>query len=49
MGLRSPARDTVLTSPVDNRNYRRVFGLERGGDNAGAIFGPLVGAGPTGV
>lgn len=41
-GLRSPARDTLLASLVTRRQYGRAFGLERAGDNAGAILGPLL-------
>ncbi len=48
-GIRSPARDTLLTSLVDKRSYGRAFGLERAGDNAGAIIGPLAGAGLIGL
>jgi MFS family permease len=48
-GIRSPARDTLLTSLVDKRTYGRAFGLERAGDNAGAIIGPLAGAALIGL
>jgi len=41
-GIRSPARDTMLTSLVRPEAYGRAFGLERAGDNAGAIVGPLL-------
>ena len=41
-GVRSPARDMLLTSLVTRRQYGRAFGLERAGDNAGAILGPLL-------
>jgi len=34
-GLRSPVRDTLLTSLVPPHAYGRAFGLERAGDNAG--------------
>lgn len=44
-GLRSPARDTLLTSLVPPHAYGRAFGLERAGDNAGAIAGPLLASG----
>lgn len=40
-GLRSPARDTLLTSLARRDAYGRAFGLERAGDNAGALLGPL--------
>ncbi len=48
-GIRSPARDTLLTSLVDKHTYGRAFGLERAGDNAGAIIGPLAGAALIGL
>lgn len=41
-GIRSPARDTLLTSLVPAGAYGRAFGVERAGDNAGAIVGPLL-------
>ena len=41
-GLRSPSRDMVLTSLTTPATYGRAFGLERAGDNAGAIVGPLL-------
>lgn len=41
-GIRSPARDTLLTSLAPEQAYGRAFGLERAGDNAGAIVGPLI-------
>jgi len=41
-GIRSPARDTLLTSIVPASAYGRAFGVERAGDNAGAIVGPLL-------
>lgn len=44
-GIRSPARDMLLTSLVSRDSYGRAFGLERAGDNAGAIIGPLAAAG----
>ncbi len=43
-GIRSPARDTMLTSLAPEQAYGRAFGLERAGDNAGAIVGPLAAA-----
>lgn len=33
-GVRSPARDMVLTSLAVKDNYGRAFGVERAGDNA---------------
>ena len=44
-GLRSPARDTLLASLAPERAYGRAFGLERAGDNLGAVVGPLAAAG----
>lgn len=41
-GIRSPARDTLLVSLVPREAYGRASGVERAGDNAGAIVGPLV-------
>lgn len=41
-GIRSPARDTLLTSLVRPDTYGRAFGVERAGDNAGAVVGPLL-------
>jgi MFS family permease len=44
-GLRSPARDSLLASLAPARAYGRAFGLERAGDNLGAVVGPLLAAG----
>jgi MFS family permease len=44
-GLRSPARDSMLTSLAPAEAYGRAFGIERAGDNLGAVVGPLAGAG----
>jgi MFS family permease len=41
-GLRSPARDSLLVSLVPRTAYGRAAGLERAGDNAGALLGPLL-------
>jgi len=41
-GIRSPARDMLLTSLAPKAAYGRAFGLERAGDNTGAIVGPLL-------
>ncbi|MFT4297006.1 MAG: MFS transporter [Micropruina sp.] len=41
-GLRSPARDALLSSLADSRGYGRAFGVERAGDNLGAVAGPLL-------
>ena len=44
-GLRSPARDSILTSLTPRNAYGRAFGIERAGDNLGAVAGPLIAAG----
>ncbi|MFZ2625796.1 MAG: MFS transporter [Propionibacterium sp.] len=44
-GIRSPARDTLLVSLTPRSAYGRAAGIERAGDNAGAIVGPLLAAG----
>lgn len=44
-GIRSPARDMLLTDLASRDAYGRAFGLERAGDNAGAIIGPLAASG----
>ncbi len=41
-GVRSPARDTLLVSLAPRTAYGRAAGVERAGDNAGAIAGPLL-------
>jgi len=43
-GVRSPARDMLLTDLASRDAYGRAFGVERAGDNAGAILGPLLAA-----
>lgn len=43
-GLRSPARDSLLASLAPRQAYGRAFGLERAGDNLGAVVGPLLAA-----
>jgi MFS family permease len=48
-GIRSPARDTLLVSLVPRSAYGRASGLERAGDNAGALLGPLLAALLVGV
>jgi MFS family permease len=47
-GLRSPARDTMLASLAENEHYGKAYGIERAGDNAGAVVGPLLAAGLVG-
>lgn len=44
-GLRSPARDMLLTDLARADTYGRAFGVERAGDNIGAVLGPLLAAG----
>ena len=44
-GLRSPARDALLASLCPTSAQGRAFGLERAGDNLGAVAGPLLAAG----
>lgn len=41
-GIRSPARDTLLVSITPRAAYGRASGIERAGDNAGAMAGPLL-------
>ncbi|HEV8560437.1 MAG TPA: MFS transporter [Actinophytocola sp.] len=43
-GLRSPARDALLATLAPRSAYGRAYGLERAGDNAGALVGPLLAA-----
>lgn len=44
-GLRSPSRDALLSSLSPESVRGRAFGLERAGDNLGAVLGPLLAAG----
>jgi MFS family permease len=44
-GFRSPARDAMLASLAPPEAYGRAFGLERAGDNLGAVAGPLLASG----
>lgn len=48
-GIRSPARDVMLTDLATPRTLGRAFGTERAGDNAGAVLGPLVGSALVGL
>jgi MFS family permease len=41
-GIRSPARDALLYTLVPPSAYGRASGLERAGDNLGAVGGPLL-------
>jgi MFS family permease len=43
--VRSPARDARLASLSSESARGRAFGLERAGDNLGAVVGPLLAAG----
>jgi MFS family permease len=43
-GVRSPARDSLLSSLAPPNAYGRAFGVERAGDNLGAVVGPLLAA-----
>jgi MFS family permease len=43
-GIRSPARDAMLYSLVPPTAFGRASGLERAGDNLGAVGGPLLAA-----
>lgn len=44
-GFRGPLRDTMLAESVDPENYGKAYGLERAGDMAGAVVGPLAAVG----
>src|SRR6266540_1979726 len=41
-GARGPARDALLASLAPKDAYGRSFGVERAGDNLGAVLGPLL-------
>jgi MFS family permease len=41
-GARTPARDTMLAGLAPSDAYGRAFGVERAGDNLGAVVGPLL-------
>ena len=43
-GIRSPARDAMLAQLAPREAYGRAYGLERAGDNLGAVAGPLLAA-----
>src|SRR5262252_5741730 len=43
-GFRSPLRDFLLSDEVERTHYGRAYGLERAGDMAGAVAGPLTAA-----
>lgn len=44
-GFRGPLRDTLMAESVDPAHYGKAYGLERAGDMAGAVVGPLVAVG----
>jgi MFS family permease len=44
-GVRGPSRDALLASLIPESAQGRAFGLERAGDNLGAVMGPLLAAG----
>jgi MFS family permease len=44
-GIRSPSRDAMLATLATPESYGRAFGLERAGDNLGAVVGPLAASG----
>ncbi|MFZ1285005.1 MAG: MFS transporter [Propionicimonas sp.] len=48
-GVRSPARDMLLTDVARRDSIGRAFGFERAGDNIGAIVGPLLAAALVGL
>jgi MFS family permease len=41
-GARTPARDAMLAGLAPPDTYGRAFGVERAGDNLGAVVGPLL-------
>jgi len=41
-GFRGPLRDTLIADSTGPAHYGKAFGLERAGDMAGAVIGPLV-------
>jgi MFS family permease len=43
-GVRTPARDAMLATLSSPETYGRAYGLERAGDNLGAVVGPLLAA-----
>lgn len=44
-GFRGPLRDTLMAESVDPGSYGKAYGLERAGDMAGAVIGPLAAVG----
>ena len=43
-GVRSPSRDALLAQLAPPGAYGRAYGVERAGDNLGAVVGPLLAA-----
>ncbi len=43
-GFRGPLKDALMAEAVDPSQYGKAYGLERAGDMAGAVAGPLVAA-----
>ena len=41
-GFRGPLRDTLMAEAVEPSQYGKAYGLERAGDMAGAVVGPLL-------
>lgn len=44
-GIRGPLRNAILADAVSSRDRGKAFGLHRAADTAGAVAGPLIGAG----
>jgi len=44
-GFRGPLRDNLIADSVEPAQYGKAYGLERAGDMAGAVLGPLLAAG----
>lgn len=43
-GFRGPLKDALMAEAVEPSQYGRAYGLERAGDMAGAVVGPLLAA-----
>lgn len=41
-GFRGPLRDALIAEAVEPEDYGKSYGLERAGDTAGAVIGPLI-------
>lgn len=48
-GLRGSARDALIASSVERKDWGKAFGLHRAMDTAGAVAGPLVALGLVGA